>query len=107
MTPIAVMENWKAMGRPIRRCRPIRDPSIRQSPFRNRRIGKRLTIYNRQSRPDPTCEMMVATAAPITPMWKLRMNSRSSPTFSAVENSRNSSGVAESPRLRRNEQMKL
>ena len=49
----------------------------------------------------------MARAAPATPQRNTRMNARSSPTFSTVENSRNSSGVTESPRLRRNEQMKL
>ena len=49
----------------------------------------------------------MAAAAPATPQWNRRMNSRSSPTFSSVENSKNTSGVTESPMLRRNEQMKL
>ena len=46
-------------------------------------------------------------AAPATPHRNTMMNSRSSPTFSTVENSRNSSGVRESPMLRRKAQMKL
>ena len=49
----------------------------------------------------------VAMAAPATPHRNTMMNSRSSPTFSTVENSRNSSGVRESPMLRRKAQMKL
>lgn len=49
----------------------------------------------------------VAPAAPATPQRSTRMNSRSSATFSTVEPSRNSSGVTESPMLRRKEQMKL
>ena len=48
-----------------------------------------------------------AVAAPATPQWKERMNSTSRPMFRTVENSRNSSGVTESPMLRKNEQIKL
>ena len=54
-----------------------------------------------------SCASTVAPAAPATPQRKDRMNSRSSPTFSIVENSRNTSGVTESPIARRNEQIKL
>ena len=49
----------------------------------------------------------VAAAAPMTPSRNARMNSRSSPMFSTVENSRKMSGVVESPRLRKTEQIKL
>ena len=54
-----------------------------------------------------SCASTVAMAAPATPQPKERMNSRSSATFSSVENSRKASGVTESPMLRRKEQMKL
>ena len=54
-----------------------------------------------------SCASTVAMAAPATPQWKLRMNRRSSPTFKIVENSKNTSGVTESPIARKNEQMKL
>ena len=33
ITPIAVIENWKAIGRPIFKCSPIRDQFSFQSPF--------------------------------------------------------------------------
>ena len=54
-----------------------------------------------------SCALTVAMAAPATPQRNTMINSRSSPTFSTVENSRNASGVTLSPMLRRNEQMKL
>ena len=54
-----------------------------------------------------SCALTVATAAPATPQRNDTINSRSSPTLSTVEKSRNISGVMESPMLRRNEQMKL
>ena len=54
-----------------------------------------------------SCAATVAMAAPATPQWNERMKSRSSPTLRIVEKSRNASGVALSPMLRRNEQMKL
>ena len=53
------------------------------------------------------CGSTVAAAAPMTPSRNARMNSRSSPMFSTVENSRKMSGVVESPRLRKTEQIKL
>ena len=54
-----------------------------------------------------SCALTVAMAAPATPQRNTMINSRSSPTFSTVENRRNASGVTLSPMLRRNEQMKL
>ena len=54
-----------------------------------------------------SCARTVAIAAPATPQPNDRMNRRSSPTFRTVENSKNASGVTESPIARRNEQMKL
>ena len=46
-------------------------------------------------------------AAPATPQWKDTMNKRSNPILRMVENSRNKSGVTESPMLRKKEQIKL
>ena len=54
-----------------------------------------------------SCALTVAMAAPATPQRNTMINSKSSPTFSTVENRRNASGVTLSPMLRRNEQMKL
>ena len=70
-----------------------RSRTCRMSRIRSRRI--------RHSAPETAWEMIVAHAAPATPMRNDATNQMSSTTFSPQAIIRNSSGMTESPRPRR------
>ena len=101
ITPIAVTENWNAIGRPTRRCCQAKRHENAQSSLCRRRTGKRFRLYSRHSSADTACAMMVAHAAPATPIWNSRMQAKSSTMLMIQAMIRKIKGVLLSPSARR------
>lgn len=99
MTPMAMTEVWKPMGRPVRRRRQLRArPRWRKSPLVKWSHGTLKTIKPAHSRADMPWESTVARAAPPTPMPNDRIKSRSRKMLSVQAMMRKKSGDRLSPR---------
>ena len=98
--PMAVMENCKPMGTPMPISRRAKIGRKRRSSFCMRRMGKRFTSMMTHPTPEASWLMMVASAAPATPIWNTRMNRRSSAIFTREVMARKYTGVLLSPRER-------
>ncbi len=107
MVPTAVMENWRAMGRPINSSWRSSEGSGRQSSRSRRSRGTRRRIYSRHRRPEIPWERTVAQAAPATPIPKQRIKTRSKAMFRRAAAVRKKRGVRLSPRARRMPERRL